>query len=186
MTMIRTRIRLSRRALVVGGLAALLTALLLAANLRVAGAHQWSNYHWHKTGSRIVIQNYNYAAHYAEAEAARQDGWNKISILYNYNVNYHTDVSVFDGNFGATGWAGLATIDLTSGGHITHGHARVNTYYPMSSSYKQGVFCQELGHVWGLDHSATGDCMGLGYFAGSTSSYGAHNNSDFYNMYRYH
>jgi len=29
----------------------------------------------------------------------------------------------------------------------------------------RGVFCQEIGHTFGLDHSPDG-CMGKGYFAG--------------------
>jgi len=29
----------------------------------------------------------------------------------------------------------------------------------------RGVFCQEIGHAFGLDHSPDG-CMGKGYFAG--------------------
>ena len=39
---------------------------------------------------------------------------------------------------------------------------------------------------WGLDHSNTGDCMGLGYYSTTTYYYGAHNNTDFYNLYRFH
>jgi hypothetical protein len=72
-------------------------------------------------------------------------------------------VHVFDGNYGANGWAGLASLESVSGSHILHAHARINYYYSMSSGYKQGVFCQEVGHTFGLDHSNTGSCMGLGY-----------------------
>jgi len=178
---------------------AAMAVALLAANIGVASAHQWCAgwpdgcFHWNKGGSQIIIQNWNYASNWQAAENARQDGWNKIGILYNYNVNYHTDISVFDGNFGATGWAGLATIeglDFDWGclcwDHINHAHARYNTYYGGGQQYIQGVFCQEIAHGWGLDHSNTGDCMGLGYYAGSTDYYGPHNNTDFYNMYRFH
>jgi predicted Zn-dependent protease len=179
--------------------AAAMSVALLAVNLGVASAHQWCGswpngcYHWDKSGSHIVIQNYNYAGNWQAAENARQDGWNKISILYNYSVNYHTDISVFDGNFGATGWAGLATLESVDFDwgclcyrHIAHAHARYNTYYGGSQQYIQGVFCQEIAHGWGLDHSNTGDCMGLGYYPGSTDYYGPHNNTDFYNIYRFH
>ena len=168
-------------------------ALLVTTNVGDASAHNWGSYHWDKSGSVIQIQSQITGGTQAQAEAARVDAWNKISILYNYRVSYHTDVSVFDGNFGATGWAGLASIESTAWDwgcfcfdHITHGHARYNSYYGGSAGYIQGVYCQEVFHTYGFDHSNTGDCMGLGYFAGSTYYYGPHNNSDFYNRYRYH
>lgn len=50
----------------------------------------------------------------------------------------------------------------------------------------QGIFCQEIAHTWGLDHSATNDCMGYGYYYNNTYYYGPHNDSDFTNMYPYH
>ena len=168
---------------------------LLAANIGVASAHQWGSYHWDKGGSMIVIQDYIYGGTTTQAEWARQDGWNKIGILYNYSVNYHTDVSVFDGNFGATGWWGLASLEdvdfdwnCACWDHIAHGHARFNTYYGGTSGSGgdiQGVYCQEIAHTWGLQHSDTGDCMGKGYY-NSVNVYGSHNNNDFYSMYRYH
>jgi len=168
-------------------------AALVSLNAGVASAHNWGNWHWDKSGARIQIQSMIYGGTQAQAEAARVDAWNKVPILYNYRVNNHTDVSVFDGNFGATGWAGLASIESTawdwgtwSNTHVTHGHARVNTYYPMSSSYQQGVYCQEVFHTYGFDHDNTGGCMGLGYYAGSSNVLSPHNVTDFVNRYRYH
>jgi len=159
---------------------------LLALNVGFASAHRWGSWHWNKTGSQIVIQSYIYGGTQTQAEAARVDAWNKIGILYNYRVNYHTDVSVFDGNFGNTGWVGLASIESYSGSHILHAHARLNTYYSRTSLYRQGVYCQEVFHTYGFDHSNTGDCMGLGYYSSTNYYMGAHNNTDFYNLYRYH
>ncbi|HEX6288137.1 MAG TPA: hypothetical protein VFZ66_03055 [Herpetosiphonaceae bacterium] len=173
-----------RRLRFVAGVVALLG--LFAGNVYVARAHNWGNWHWHKSGSQIVIQQYQYGSTVSLIEAARQNGWNTIGILYNYAVNYHTDVSVYDGNYGATGWGGLATIESYSGDHILHGHATLNLYYGGSNLWKQGVYCQEVFHTYGFDHSNTGDCMGLGYYSSTTYYYGPHNNSDFYNRYRYH
>lgn len=158
---------------------------LVVANLGVASAHNWGSWHWNKTGSQIVIQSYIYGSTTSQAIAANQDAWNKISILYNYRVNYHTDVSVYDGNFGNTGWGGLASIESSSGSHITHAHARYNTYYPNSSAQIQGIYCQEVFHTYGFDHSNTGDCMGLGYY-NNVTVLGPHNNSDFSNRYLNH
>src|SRR5690242_1152009 len=98
-------------------LVGVVTTGLLLANIGVASAHQWCSgwpsgcYHWDKSGSMIVIRNYIYGGTQTQAEWARQDGWNKIGILYNYRVNYHTDVSVFDGNWGSTGWWGVASLE---------------------------------------------------------------------------
>ncbi|MEP6816468.1 MAG: hypothetical protein ABI873_13040 [Marmoricola sp.] len=171
----------------------LLVTGLLALNAGVASAHNWGSWHWDKSGSHIQIQSYIYGGTQAQAEAARVDAWNKVPILYNYRVNYHTDVSVFDGNFGATGWAGLASIESTAWDwgcfgwcHVTHAHARLNTYYPMSSWYQQGVYCQEVYHTYGFDHDNTGGCMGLGYYSGSSNVLDQHNADDFYNRYRFH
>jgi hypothetical protein len=168
------------------------TVGLLVANLGVASAHQWGSYHWDKTGSVIQIQNYIYGGTTSQAEAARANGWNTIGILYNYSVGYHTDISVFDGNFGATGWWGLATLEelnwswgTWSYSHIGHAHARYNSYYGGTSADIQGIYCQEIAHGWGLDHSNTGDCMGKSYY-NNINLYGPHNNTDFFNMYRYH
>ena len=175
----------------VGGLAVILG--LLIANLGVASAHNWANWHWDKSGSRIQIQSYIYGGTTAEAEAARVDAWNKIGILYNYRVNYHTDVSVFDGNFGDTGWGGLASIESSawdwgswSYSHITHAHARLNTYYPSSSWWKQGIYCQEVFHTYGFDHNASGGCMGLSYYSGQGNTLTSHDVNDFFGRYHNH
>ncbi|WP_412542956.1 hypothetical protein R8Z50_10880 [Longispora sp. K20-0274] len=183
--MIRRVMALRRLRLFIAALA-VAVASVLTLGASPASAHNWGSWHWDKTGSSIVINNYIYGGTTAQAEAARQNGWNTIGILYNYSVNTHTDVSVFDGNFGATGWAGLASLESVSGDHILHGHARYNSYYGGSSVYIQGVYCQEIFHTYGFDHSDTGDCMGLGYYASGTSYYGPHNNTDFFNRYRYH
>lgn len=161
---------------------------LLAANIGVltASAHNWGSWHWDKTGSQIVIQEYQYGGHTAQSEAARLDAWNKVSNLYNYSVSSHTDISVYDGNYGNTGWVGLASIESSSGSHITHAHSKYNTYYNYSSSQIQGVFCQEDFHTYGFDHDNTGGCMGLGYYSGSAITLNSHNSSDFYNRYINH
>jgi hypothetical protein len=176
---------------------AVATVSLLTANLGVASAHQWWRYHWDKSGPSIVIQNWIYGDNQTEAEYAREDGWNTIGILYNYSVPYHTDISVYGGNYGATGWWGLATlenVDFDFWGcfcydHISHAHAAFNTYYGGTTGWMgdvQGVFCQEIAHGWGLDHSPTADCMAKGYYSPSSNGYSAHTNQDFWDMYRFH
>jgi hypothetical protein len=155
--------------------------VLLVAN--VAFAHDWWFWHQHKRALGISIT----AVNSISAEAARAD-WNAgFNVMNLPSVTHHSDVSVFDGDFGDTGWGGLAEI-ITYFEHchfinplgacdqffpgITHAHVRLNTFYFWENlntgtefDAGRGVFCQEIGHTFGLDHSPDG-CMGKGYFAG--------------------
>ncbi len=162
--------------------------VLLFANIRMARAHNWDNYHWDRCGNPTVIRVWNFAVRFAEAEAALND-WDNNTILSLPRQNSHTDISVFDGNYGATGWSGLCSLeDLDFGWwdcwtwcHIAHAHSRVNTFYTGTpagfSTNIQGIFCQEIGHAFGLDHSNTGDCMGKTYY-NNINVTGPHNWSD--------
>ena len=58
--------------------------------------------------------------------------------------------------YGANGWAGLASINLDTNGHITQGTAKMNDTYLANDSYdyRLHVMCQEIGHVYGLGHTS--------------------------------
>ncbi|MFC7441809.1 hypothetical protein [Laceyella putida] len=155
-------------------------------------AHPWGGgtygYHWNRYGTPTIgIYNTSTSGrYYNTSEAARAD-WDSKTILSLPNRSYHTDVHVFNANSGATGWAGLASIESwenSSLGHIGHAHAQANNYYTDSYSDNdlRGVYCQEIGHAFGLDHSNTGDCMGAGYY-NNAYTVGSHNVSDIYNTY---
>ncbi len=137
--------------------AALTAAVMLEAP--PAEAHNWGCW---KQPDRTV-RTRNTASRRAEANAAISE-WDSKTILSLPLLSTHTDISVFDGNYGNTGWGGLASIESSSGCNILHGHARVNLYYGGSSNAIRGIFCQEVGHLFGLDHSNDGGCMGGGYF----------------------
>jgi len=187
--------------------APVLAFVLLATNLYVlsihsgstpsAHAHNWDGYHWNKGGSAIYIyQSWHGGIRRAQADAARNDAWSKITPLYNYwcGAGAHCDVSVWDANYGATGWGGLASLENLDWDwgcwcyrHISHGHARVNTYYGANDLYWiQGVFCQEVFHTYGFAHDAYGGCMGLGYYSGQSNVLVSHNNNDFIGRYWNH
>jgi hypothetical protein len=158
---------------------------LLAANVfmaREALAHQWGRWHWNKSGSSVPLSIYNSGTYRTEAANAISD-WNVNTILTLSNASSHTEISVFDGNYGNTGWGGLASLESVSGNHILHAHSRLNTYYSYSSTDKRGVQCQEVGHTFGLDHSNDG-CMGKGYYNNLNTTV-QHNWNDIYNIYRY-
>lgn len=163
---------------------------LLALNMQVAIAHRWSS--WHQPDR--TVNTWNFATRSAEANAALND-WDSRTILSFPRQSSHTDISVFDGNFGDTGWGGLASVESSGFGwwdcwwwcHVDHGHARYNSFYGGSSgtgsgSDIRGIFCQEIGHLLGLDHSNTGDCMGKSYF-NNINVTGTHNANDISSMY---
>jgi len=62
----------------------------------------------------------------------------------------------YSGAYGINNWLGLAEIASYSGCTILRGNCYLNRSYLDSSSYSatnvKHVACQEVGHLWGLDH----------------------------------
>lgn len=163
---------------------------LLVANYDIAFGHKWWKWHWDKSTIKVGIWNCA-----TEANAAKVD-WDSHTQLSLPGSSTHTDISVWCDNFGNTGWWGLASIEDSSWDtwhcfwwcRISHGHARFNTYYGGSTgagegSERRGVLCQEVGHLFGLDHSNTGGCMAKGYYSPSSNITNAHNWADINAMY---
>lgn len=136
----------------------------------------WSTYHWDKSTMRTWPQT-----SMSEAFRAAND-WNNLTDVTIPGSSSHTDISLWDANYGDIGWRGLASVSYVSDSHgrrITHCHARLNTYtgpgYGVPSGQtrswiSQGVFCQEMGHCLGLGHDRTGGCMDTGGLNGGTGS----------------
>ena len=66
-------------------------------------------------------------------------------------------IHTFDDDYGQNGWLGLAIIAIDSDHHIQFGETFLNEYYTWASSFNdprewRRVYCQETGHVLGLDH----------------------------------
>lgn len=194
-----------RRLTVLLSALAVTVAFALAWSVSSASAHSWSGWHWDRGGSYIPIYIWNYAGTSTTADRARADIHARPHPIYLYNTNQHTNISVFDENAPSANYCGLAEIidwywSFPWQYHISHAHARYNTACGgnggTGANYAQGVYCQEIGHTLGLDHSDTGDCMGLGYFSGSSSRFcfgiscntweASHPARDLYDMYRYH
>lgn len=176
--------------------APLLVLGLLVANLGIfsaqntVSAHSWDGYHWNKGGTRVdLYHHWEFGSHYSEANAAMYNFWVSVGMLYNWWYSEHEDISVWDGNYGNTGWGGLAEIWLGwdwgcwCNRHITHGHARVNTYYGYNYTEIKGIFCQEIWHTYGFRHHPYSSCMGLGYYGGATYALSSHDVTDFYDKY---
>lgn len=187
-------LRLTKRAI-----APLLALGLLLMNLgaftQSASAHNWDSFHWNKSGYIQIWHGWQGGCCRDQANAARNNAWNTINILYNYwAADYaHTNVSVWS-EYNSDSWGGIANqidLDFDWGSlwwtHTTHAHARYNSRYGTSDTWWiQGVFCQEVFHTYGFDHSNDGGCMGLGYYAGSSNVLVSHNNNDFTARYWNH
>jgi hypothetical protein len=138
-------------------------SFFIAATLLIAGlagnaaeAKRWGC--WIQADRNVKIRNTSSSATNAINE------WNSSTILNISSVGSGEETYVFAANSGNTGWGGLASITNYSGCTILRATAQLNTYYSWTSNAARGVFCQEVGHTFGLDHSNDGGCMGGGYW----------------------
>lgn len=165
---------------------------LLVANFAIAPstlAHGTG--HWNRYGSSVTVYTHLWANGETEnanaAEGARYE-WSLDTILYLPTTQNHTDIEVWD-IYSDTGPVGLHTpesVDATN--HGTHSHVWFNEKYNhYNYDWTRAVYCQELGHAFGLDHSNDG-CMGFGYVYNGVTSRATgvlqHSIDDIYNKYR--
>lgn len=154
--------------------AILLSVFLGAATLGFAPQASASHY-WYCSGStpwkyaNYHIYYYNGAPgdyYYVYQEETRTDGdsWHPSTDLYLAQVSSagSTDhANLYAGYYGSTGWLGLAQINRTSGCTILQGTSYLNRSYldGYSRTARKHVACQEVGHLWGLNHVYTATCM---------------------------
>ena len=159
-------------------------AVFIVGTLLIAGlagsaaeAKRWGC--WIQADRNVKIRNTSSSATNAISE------WNNSTILNISSVSSGEETYSFSANSGNTGWGGLATITNYSGCTILRATAQLNTYYSWTSNAARGVFCQEVGHTFGLDHSNDGGCMGGGYWYDIGTHYTpvSHNVTDIGNMY---
>lgn len=155
-------------------------ALGLLAIVNVAGAtHSWNNasgnpYHWARASNPFTLKlGDNVTSAWDVYLATTTAHWSESSVLNTTIVAGNTNNTkgrytpkqcaptlgrgeVCNYRYGANGWLGMATI-WASGTHITQGTAKMNDTYFNTASYntlawKNLVMCQEVGHIFGLDH----------------------------------
>ena len=182
-----------------------LIGFLAAANVFAltpsALAHWWDHpsgdCHYHLHESEIEIWK---NTSYPNTKQAAIDDWGDHTTIVVDMVASHSDadISVLADNYGDTDWSGLASLEDTdldwdhcgawpNSAIVRHGHARYNTAMGWSAgtgadSDVRGVLCQEIGHIFGLDHSDTDDCMGKTYF-NDINVTGAHNWAEIWQQY---
>lgn len=145
---------------------------------RPLGIHLWGGYHWATESSdQKVAVTYTYTENTGLLTPYGPNGirlpdavladWERYSEYKVYFVPAApldpVDMAITVDDFGMTGWAGLATVSLDMNNHITQVLVDINMYY-YTGLYSQwfetalrSVFCQEVGHVIGLDHNRPGD-----------------------------
>lgn len=129
-------------------------------------SHSWGGYHWARTTNPFVLQlGDNVSAAWDGYLSTASADWSQSNILDTVVVTGRLSknckatagrAEVCNSKYGRNGWLGIATI-WASGQHITQGTVKLNdTYFNTvaynTSAWKSLVMCQEIGHIFGLDH----------------------------------
>lgn len=141
-------------------------ALVGVAGTAVAN-HSWGTYHWKRTTQELTIPvGDNVDSRWDSYLVQAVNDWNQSTVIQSPLVAGSTNpkncrgvsgtIQVCNGNYGQTGWLGIASISI-SGGHIVQGTTKLNdTYFNTAQyntpSWRALVTCQEIGHDYGLGH----------------------------------
>jgi hypothetical protein len=156
----------TRRTVAVWGTLFALTLLMGAGS--AFATHRWgcwkyadASINWYNGGTGDYFNILN------EEARADVDSWHNFTDLSLNAVGSagSTDhANGYNGFYGINGWLGLAEIRSASGCTVLNGRARLNQSY-LDSGYsrtnKKHVACQEVGHLFGLNHnrSSSTTCM---------------------------
>ena len=129
--------------------------------------HSWGGYHWARSQNPVNLTlGDNVSNLWDSYLATASSDWSASSVLNTTVVpgqakgrNCRPDtgrIEVCNSSYGNNGWLGIAQI-WVSGLHITKGSTRMNDTYMSTPPYNTApwrrlVMCQEVGHVFGLDH----------------------------------
>jgi hypothetical protein len=144
-----------------------LFALVIGANASVAYAtHSWGGYHWARTANPFTLKlGDNVSSAWDSYLGTTSTDWSKSDVLDTTIVSglggrnckaQSGRVEVCSRKYGNNGWLGIASI-WASGSHITQGTVKMNDTYFNTKTYNKPewrnlVMCQEVGHIFGLDH----------------------------------
>ena len=138
--------------------------------LTVNASHSWSTYHWATEDGVVHLPTVSkitsdWTGSYDESlnqwESAHIDHTTReVGSTSSKDRKRCTAIQgkmvTCNATYGRNGWAGLASINLDSNGHITQGIAKMNDTYLANDTvdYRNHVMCQEIGHVYGLGHTS--------------------------------
>ena len=145
----------------------LVVLLALAVPSVAIATHSWGNYHWARTSNPFALKlGDNVSSAWDSYLATTSSDWTQSTVLNTTIVpggarprNCRPTsgrAEVCNYTYGNNGWLGVAQI-WVSGSHITQGTVKVNDTYFNTSTYnapawRNLVMCQEVGHIFGLDH----------------------------------
>ena len=140
---------------------------MLAMPIVASADNAWGNYHWARVANPLTLSlGDNVSGNWDQALAVANSDWNQSDVLNNSVDEGRTSprkcsprdgfAEISNAKYCFNGWLGVAGI-WASGGHITKGYVKVNDSYFNLSTYntpawRQVVMCQEVGHVFGLEH----------------------------------
>lgn len=151
---------------------AALAAFTGAVALTMAGGsaqadHAWADYHWARSSNPFTLAlGDNLAGVWDSYLQTTSSDWSVSNVLDTTIVAGATSarrcraatgrIEVCNAAYGNNGWLGIASISV-SGSHIRSGTVRVNDTYFNTATYntvawRNLVMCQEVGHIFGLDH----------------------------------
>jgi len=148
------------------GLSAIAAIILLSSPFAFAD-HAWGTYHWARTANPFTLKmGDNLTSNWDPYLATAAADWSLSSVLDVTVVASGKNPKtcrptagrgeVCNARYGSTGWVGIAQIWVT-GTHITQGVVKMNDTYFNTKKYntpawRNLVMCQEVGHLFGLDH----------------------------------
>ena len=159
----------SSRLFVVGSV---LVAAVAFLPIGLTADHSWGPYHWPRTTDEVFLNAGNNVSTAWDAYLTEAiEDWNPSSRIELTEVAGGTDpgrcravkgtIQVCSGDYGDTGWLGVAQIWISQSAHITQATTKVNDFY-FNPDYAGGfydtpawrrlVMCQEIAHDFGLDH----------------------------------
>ncbi len=142
-------------AAIVGG------ATLLGIPMGAWASHRWgcwkyANFqiNWYNGGTGDYFNIYN------EEARTNSNSWHNytdLSLTPVSSAGTTDHINAYNGRYGSNGWLGIAEIRRYSGCTVFEGRARLNQTYLDNGSYsrtnKKHVACQEVGHLFGLNHN---------------------------------
>ena len=159
--------------------AVIVAGVLSFANLASA-KHSWGGYHWARTSNPFTLAlGDNVTSTWDSYLQTTSSDWSLSNVLDTAIVGSVAGknckatkgrAEICNAKYGRTGWLGIASIWI-SGNHITQGTVKLNDTYFNTSTYNKPawrnlVMCQEVGHIFGLDHqdenfnnTSLGTCM---------------------------
>ncbi|MEK7133538.1 MAG: hypothetical protein AAB804_00540 [Patescibacteria group bacterium] len=146
--------------------AVVLGAVLFMGAVVAEASHSWGGYHWARTANPFTLKlGDNVSSTWDSYLGTTSSDWSVSDVLDTTIVAGNAGrnckattgrAEVCNSRYGNNGWLGLAQIWI-SGLHITKGVVKLNDTYFNTATYNTSawrnlVMCQEVGHIFGLDH----------------------------------